>query len=391
MPIIKSSVDASRPKSFLTLQRFVTRRSGFTLIELLVVIAIIGILVGLLLPAVQSARESARRMQCQNNLKQITLALHNYHDMHLSMPTSMTGADQYPGGAGSGFHSWLARILPQIEQQSLHERIHFEQPLSDRTNYASDGDYLDYSLSPGHVDEVATGTLIPTFLCPSDPLSVPQQSLGITSGPGSYAANIGWPRLSTGPGITAPLIRQNGVIGLWNPVSSDTWQQPKIRFADIRDGLSNTIAIAERVIASVYETRTSFGGSVMASSTPLHMQSFCAGGSRARPISEWVNVCNGVTLADAEYSESHGHAWITGWTFAGNHFMPVMPINQRNCHVYGGEDDGMNLVTPSGHHPGGINISMADGSVKSLTESVDAELYWSLGSNNGGEVISEEL
>ncbi|WP_449314216.1 DUF1559 family PulG-like putative transporter [Rubripirellula tenax] len=360
---------------------------AFTLIELLVVIAVIGILVGLLLPAVQAAREAARRMQCSNNVKQIALALHTYHDTHQSMPTSMTGSDQHAGGAGSGFHSWLARILPNIEQAALHEQIHFDQPLADRTDYAADGDYIDYTLSPGHPDEKAAGSMVPTYLCPSDPGSIVQFSLGIPTAPGSYAGNIGWPRLSTGPGVTTPLAKQNGVIGLYNPVSVDQWQQPRIRFADIRDGLSNTIAIGERVIAQVFESTDMFGGSAISHATPLSMQSFCGGGSTGRSLSRWVGYCESVSVADAQYSISHGHAWISGWTFMANHIMPVIPINRRSCHVYGGEDDGMNLVTPSSHHIGGLNIAMADGSVQFITESIDRELYWALGSSNGSETV----
>lgn len=360
---------------------------AFTLIELLVVIAIIGVLVGLLLPAVQAAREASRRMQCSNNMKQIALALHTYHDTHRSMPTSMTGSDQYAGGAGSGFHSWMARILPNIEQSALHERIQFDRPLADRIDYAADGDYLDYTISPGHPDEEEAGTMVQTYLCPSDPAGVIQFSLGIATAPGSYAGNIGWPRSSTGPGVTTPLAKQNGVIGLYNPVSSDQWQQPRIRFADIRDGLSNTIAVGERVIAQVNEATTIFGTSTMAGTTPMSMQSFCGGGSTGRSLAAWVSYCESVSSADAQYSVSHGHAWISGWTFMANHIMPVIPINRRSCHVYGGEDDGMNLVTPSSHHVGGLNVAMADGSVHFITASIDQELYWALGSSNGGETV----
>ncbi len=362
-------------------------RSAFTLIELLVVIAIIGILVGLLLPAVQSAREAARRVQCQNNMKQIALALHTYHDTHLALPTSMTGSDQYAGGAGSGFHSWLARILPNIEQTALHDQIHFDRALSDRTDYSSASDYIGYTLSPGHVDEVPAGAMVPTYLCPTDPAGVVQFSLGIATAPGSYAGNIGWPRLSTGPGVTAPLAKQNGVIGLYNPASPDTWQKPRIRFADIRDGLSNTIAVGERVIAQVNQQSDGFGGLFVSRTTPMSMQSFCGGGSTGRSLARWVDYCGSVTGADAKYSVSHGHAWISGWTFMANHIMPVIPVNGRSCHVYGGEDDGMNLVTPSSHHVGGIHVAMADGSVQFITESIDRELYWALGSNSGGETV----
>ena len=368
-------------------RRSASSRLAFTLVELLVVIAIIGILVSLLLPAVQAAREAARRMQCQNNLKQITLALHNYHDLHDSMPTSMTGSDQYADGtAGSGFHSWMARILPQIEQAALHERIHFEMPLADRTDYSFDSEYLAYSIDPTHVDAPLVASLIPTYLCPSDPESKIQQSVGTPSAPSSYAANIGWPRQSTGPGVSTPVEKQNGVIGLLNPSLSDTWQQPRVRFADITDGLSNTMAVAERVIATVYEVPGDFGLASISSTTPISMRSYCGGSAKGRSLDRWVTYCESVSLADSNYSLSHGHIWMSGWTFAANHFMPVIPINQRNCHVYGGEDDGMNLVTPSSHHEGGMQVSMADGSVRFMTESIDRELYWALGSRNGGEV-----
>ena len=362
------------------------RRLGFTLVELLVVIAIIGILVSLLLPAVQAAREAARRMTCSNNLKQITLALHNYHDTFRSMPLSMTGADQNAGRLGSGFHSWLARILPQMEQQALHQQINFDQSLSDGMLYTSDADYLNYNIDASNDDAGPAGTLVAAYLCPSDPHSVPQLSLGATTAPGSYAANVGWPKDSVGPDGGAPLARQNGVIGLYNPSKPIAWQQPRIRFADITDGLSNTLAVGERMIAAVYTQSTLFGGSIVSETTPMAMRSFCGGSLRGRTLDRWNSYCGSVTLPDEDYSRGHGHAWISGWTFAANHFMPVLPINQRNCHIYGGESNGGNLVTPSSYHPGGAQFTMADGSVQFLNDSIDRELYWALGSRNGREV-----
>lgn len=364
-------------------------RAGFTLVELLVVIAIIGLLVSLLLPAVQSTREAARRVQCQNHLKQIGLALHNYHAVFDSMPVSMTGADQHDGGAGSGFHSWLARILPQLEQSALYEQIHFDHSLSDRTDYSFDGDYVDYSIAASHLDAKAAAAIVPAYLCPSDPIAFLQHSVGTQTAPASYAGNIGWPRSSTGPGVVSPLQRQNGVIGLHNPASPDPWQQPRIRLASIRDGLSNTLAVGERMISDVFESSDGFGGSFVSPNTPMAMRSYCGGASKGRALDRWIQYCEGVSQPDARYSNKHGHAWISGWTFMANHFMPVIPINQRNCHVYGGEDDGMNLVTPSSHHPGGIHVAMADGSVRFLSESIDRELYWALGSSNAGDINIE--
>ena len=364
-------------------------RSGFTLVELLVVIAIIGVLVGLLLPAVQAAREAARRMQCANHLKQVTLALHNYHDIYKSFPVSFTGADPAGGDpdGGSGFHSWMARILPQIEQQPLYEAIAFDETLAETPTYGSSSNYLDYRVPTGHVDAAEAATLVPTYLCPSDPQTVLQYSLGTPTAPGSYAANIGWPRRCTGAeGRAAPLARQNGVIGLSNPSSPDTWQQPRIRFADVTDGTSHTLAIAERMV-SFNPAAASGSVPTLNGPTPENMKSFCAGSGGSRSLPLWNRVCENVTFEDTGYIRGHGHAWISGWTFAANHFMPVMPINKRNCHVYGGEDDGMNLVTPSSHHPGGIQVSLADGSVRFLTASVDLPSYWAAGSRDGHETI----
>ena len=144
-------------------------RKAFTLVELLVVIAIIGVLVGLLLPAVQAAREAARRMQCSNHLKQIGIAIHNYHDAFRSTPTHFTTAGTSSGVPTSGFYSWLAMILPFVEQQNLYNSIDFRIALADRSNYGNSGNFTNYTISPSHPNAAAAATLIPGFLCPSDP------------------------------------------------------------------------------------------------------------------------------------------------------------------------------------------------------------------------------
>ncbi|MEM8717541.1 MAG: DUF1559 domain-containing protein [Cyanobacteria bacterium P01_G01_bin.4] len=365
-------------------------RGAFTLVELLVVIAIIGILVGLLLPAVQAARESARRMQCANNMKQIGLALHNYHDTHRSIPTTMTGVDTEGGNCGSGFYSWLAMILPFHEKTNLYNSIDFNLPLSDHCNYSNNGDYLNYSISPNHPNAIAARTLVGTYLCPSDPSGLIQlHANGEQLAPGSYAGNVGWPKFASAPGGSQAIEKQNGIFGLLNPSSPDPWHVPRIRFGDITDGLSNTAAVAERKISSISVISTPFGGSFVAEGTDPNMQSFCGSTIRARSVDNWVPYCSSVTLSDPAYAEKHGHAWISGWTFAANMYMHVMPIGKRNCHIYGGESNGNNIVTPGSYHTGGIKGLMGDGSVSFRSESIDTQLWWGMGTRNGGEVLSE--
>ncbi len=154
------------------------RQTGaFTLIELLVVIAIVGILMALLLPAVQATREAARQLQCKNNLKQIGIAVHNYHAAFGMVPATLTGPDDNGGGCGSGFYSWLAMLLPMVDESPLHEAIDFKLSLSAHCNYNFDGDYLDYSLSATHANADEAATLVSTYLCPTDPNGETQYSL----------------------------------------------------------------------------------------------------------------------------------------------------------------------------------------------------------------------
>ena len=369
---------------------FRVRRNAFTLIELLVTIAIIGVLVALLLPAVQAAREAARRTRCSNHLKQIGLALHNYQGAHRCVPTTTTGPDSAGDTCGSGFYSWLSMLLPFVEEGNLYDTIDFERSLSDRCDYAYSGEYLDYGIGPDHPNAEAAGTLVGTYLCPSDPAGVVQlHDGGQRLAPGSYAANVGWPKESFWEGNDHPIARQNGVFGLFNPSVTDPWHVPRVKFRDITDGLSNTAAVSERKISVIYVAETPFGGAFVPEHTDINLQSFCGSASTSRSLGNWVSYCGSVTLSDPNYVEKHGHAWMSGWTFAANTYMHVMPIGDRNCHVYGGEDDGNNLVTPGSYHIGGVHVLMADGSVSFRAESINLPLWWAMGSANGGEVLGQ--
>ena len=154
---------------------------AFTLVELLVVIAIIGILVLLLLPAVNAARESARNTQCKNNIRQLALAVVNYEGAHRRFPVSQTASGQRnkDGGCQGGFYSWHARILPFIEAQNVFEEIDFNIDLSDECN---DGEHGFISASHPHAK--VSMTTIDTFLCPSDGTDLSQlEIMGIDTAP----------------------------------------------------------------------------------------------------------------------------------------------------------------------------------------------------------------
>ncbi|MCA9127603.1 MAG: DUF1559 domain-containing protein [Planctomycetales bacterium] len=362
-------------------------RTGFTLIELLVVIAVIGVLVGLLLPAVQAAREAARRMQCANNMKQLGLAVLNYESAHKAFPLTTTGPSRSTPQLGSGFASWLAMILPQIEQTPLYNAIDFNQALADDKAFSSSSDYTHVTISSAHPLANVAATIVPTYLCPSDAATVTSTLGTAQPAPGSYAGNIGWVRGSTGGnGSLSPLAVTNGAMPLINPANPDAWQLPRIKLRDFTDGTSNTALSSERLINNAVEARGAFGTTMQGNLKPS-VTSFCAGaGSSGRSLPAWVTFCKGVTVPDPTYSLPHGRSWISGWTLASNLYMHVMPINSRNCHLYGGEDDGSNIVTASSNHIGGAQVCFVDGHVQFVSQDIDLQTWWSIGSRNGGEV-----
>lgn len=207
------------------------RRKAFTLIELLVVIAIIAILIALLLPAVQQAREAARRAQCKNNLKQIGLALHNYHDLHKYFPPGFIGVDPATGwldAEGVNGWGWASMILPQLDQSTLFDKINFKQPL----------------VSP--VNSTVRKSRLPAFLCPSDDApstwDVIEEATGNRFSPNislagaNYAAVFGTDDLDNCAGNPPPFQCASDGITYHNSIT---------RIASITDGTSNTIMIGE--------------------------------------------------------------------------------------------------------------------------------------------------
>lgn len=236
-------------------------RSGFTLIELLVVIAIIAILIALLLPAVQQAREAARRTQCKNNMKQIALAIHNFHDIHNRFPAGFFGS---PHNANIAYdtHQWLGlfpQILPQLEQPALYERIAVWKGVDRRPNPASPGTFID---EPNWWwDEIAddtwtiSQTKLSAFRCPSDiesatsgifvalhayVLPASPNSLNLTGGYFGPPDNVSGPTSYLGVGGGG-----SDVQGGWAYRKGIFGSRTKFSFRDVTDGTSNTFLIGE--------------------------------------------------------------------------------------------------------------------------------------------------
>ena len=324
------------------------RRSAFTLVELLVVIAIIGILVALLLPAVQAAREAARRMSCGNNMKQLGLALHNYHDVYRRLPPMAF----YPKTVVGDDWSLHARLLPYLEQASLHNFIVWGVPYTQQ----------------GAVAQMR----IPTFICPSEtkarPRPDPQPSdPNFTHFPLNYGVNAGsW-------FVFAPTTQQGGD-GLTHP-------QASFDFAALTDGTTNTLAFAE---VKAYTPYLRDGGNP-------------AGLGVAPPVATAVGGMGGSFKADSGHTEwVDGRVHQTGVTVT---FPPNTQVPFTNAGIaydidFNSSREGKNITNPTyatvtsrSYHPGGVQVTLADGSIQFVSQTVDATVWRSLGTRAGGEVV----
>ena len=325
------------------------RSRGFTLIELLVVIAIIAILIALLLPAVQQAREAARRTQCKNNMKQIGLALQNYHDVHRSFPQGQTRLPYNHCCGGN----WRVQILPMLEQTSVYSQIDF----SSNYNFAANA----YGYSGGA--EVFRGLVINAFLCPSSTLNPLDDSVINNNQKGlvhHYVGISGSLGVNGGPDITTDyggIVRGNGILGI----------NRHSRFRDATDGTSNTIIVAEQ------------SGQVNVSGSRKNVTSNYYGG--------WSGLAGGNVNTTDRTGRPHWGAGTTCLRYklnlgAGNNSVAASAIP--------GADNTWDFNTVlNSFHTGGIHISLADGSGRFVSENTDFSILQRLCSMNDGETIGE--
>jgi prepilin-type N-terminal cleavage/methylation domain-containing protein len=309
------------------------RRSGFTLIELLVVIAIIAILIGLLLPAVQRVREAAARMKCSNNLKQIGLALHNYHSSLNSFP---------PASDDNGFPVHCL-ILPYIEQDNLYKQINFSVSPTNAANAA------------------ARATVIPIYLCPSDPsTNLPAGTPGV-----NYRCNSGVSIVNSYP---------TAVNASMPPNDGGFWAKQPYRVADITDGTSNTAAFSEHIKGDFSNGVASPDG-----------DTFQPGTYPSTP-DEALAQCNAIDPKNLAFQgkSNAGDFWMN-YDHTGTRYYHAFPPGNRSC-MY--PPQRISTTANSGHTRM-VNLLLFDGSVRPVSYSISLTTWRALGTRNGGEVVGD--
>jgi len=423
-----------------------TRRRGFTLVELLVVIAIIGVLVALLLPAVQAAREAARRNSCLNNIKQIALALHNYHDRRKAMPLASTAYfdPQAQVGTEQDGYSWLFQILPELENGNLYNRTRDSQvaaggQLGDGSASLKQGPFIPKvyvdSTPPLSDDNLAMKQQVEAFLCPSYPGS--EETKGTiynteSAAVGNYVAIPSTHYNTDGSGGGADSGGQTG--SLYDSVAGRNFKtrggngvivfaqkrtanvqaadgnaltsilqkpasgaKPKgIGFAAMRDGTSNTILFSESreerygswisgLSAYVVAADPDGPGNGVLKQTPT--------GSRSQPA---------VLMWDESDSEGQTALNVgTGVKLSGGDSATEGPNNPANntarfyaqtfAHGAGSGSTNSRWYGPSSAHPGSVQHAFGDAHGKSINEDIDRDAYLQLVTRAGGEIVSAEF
>lgn len=327
-----------------------SRRAAFTLVELLVVIAIIGILVALIMPAVQAAREAARRMKCQNSLKQLGLAMFNHEGALGLFPTGYEQkvSPNYPAIPAFRWRwSAFAQLTPYLEQTAIYNACDLENPLYDQTG----------AVLNSRGNQLAAQQQVPILLCPSDPSS--SQMPDPTFGPTNYVLNS-----SSG---------RNGSTRLPPDADGVFFKDTKIRIADILDGTSNTAMISETLIGA--------GGGGYSAVPPE---------KRLRErVYAWIGGQGLMTAskcaASTDYRADRNTRWIDGDAYETLYDHGYTP-NSQNVDCI---STSANWKGARSKHPGGVNLLRCDGSVKFMAETIDATVWGNLASRAGNDIVSE--
>jgi prepilin-type N-terminal cleavage/methylation domain-containing protein/prepilin-type processing-associated H-X9-DG protein len=329
------------------------RRRGFTLIELLVVIAIIAVLIALLLPAVQSAREAARRMQCVNNLRQLGLALHNYYQSNdavpptaVTVPTPNTGFNNF---------SMKARLLSYLEGSAMMNAINMS---------------FEYNVAQNFTVSCAKVNL---FVCPSDG-NVPSPAPNATSpiyGYSSYPNSLGIMRR---PGIDGPGYKLN-----------DPTEGAPIHFSQITDGLSNTVIFSEFIMGM------NTGGSIRGKNITWIITLAEPASASTYNQKTFAQVATACQASNTYTDDQRGSRWLAMHCGYGGGYSHIQTPNKKSCYYSDGSGhQDHTILTASSNHPGGVNLLLMDGSVRFIKDSVASVTWWAIATMAGGEVVSAD-